>query len=181
MTEKLFFDTDCISAFLWVDNESILSKLFPHRTIIAKEVYKELSHPGVNRVKGLKDQVDKMIQDGDATVKSIIADTDAFDLYIKMTCNPDPHHKIIGKGEAASIVLAKENDGILASNNLRDVSQYVTEYNLKHVTTGEIMKMALERGFLTENQGNTIWAEMLSKKRRLGYNTFSQYLSEYRE
>ena len=81
-----------------------------------------------------------MIQDGDATVKSIIADTDAFDLYIKMTCNPDPHHKIIGKGEAASIVLAKENDGILASNNLRDVSQYVTEYNLKHVTTGEIMK-----------------------------------------
>ena len=59
--------------------------------------------------------------------------------------------------------------------------KYVTEYNLKHVTTGEIMKMALERGFLTENQGNTIWAEMLSKKRRLGYNTFSQYLSEYRE
>ena len=55
MTEKLFFDTDCISAFLWVDNESILSKLFPHRIIIAKEVYKELSHPGVNRVKGLKD------------------------------------------------------------------------------------------------------------------------------
>lgn len=93
MTEKLFFDTDCISAFLWVDNESILSKLFPHRIIIAKEVYKELSHPGVNRVKGLKDQVDKMIQDGDATVKSIIADTDAFDLYIKMTCNPDPHQK----------------------------------------------------------------------------------------
>ena len=25
MTEPLFFDTDCISAFLWVDNESILA------------------------------------------------------------------------------------------------------------------------------------------------------------
>lgn len=57
MTEPLFFDTDCISAFLWVDNESILSKLFPGRIIIPKEVYDELSHPGVNRVKGLKAQV----------------------------------------------------------------------------------------------------------------------------
>ena len=54
MTEPLFFDTDCISAFLWVDNESILSKLFPGRIVIPKEVYDELSHPGVNRVKGLK-------------------------------------------------------------------------------------------------------------------------------
>ena len=53
MTEPLFFDTDCISAFLWVNNESILSKLFPGRIVIPKEVYDELSHPGVNRVKGL--------------------------------------------------------------------------------------------------------------------------------
>ena len=53
MTEPLFFDTDCISAFLWVDHESILSKLFPGRIVIPKEVYDELSHPGVNRVKGL--------------------------------------------------------------------------------------------------------------------------------
>lgn len=65
MTEPLFFDTDCISAFLWVDNESILSKLFPGRIIIPKEVYDELSHPGVNRVKGLKAQVDLMLQAGD--------------------------------------------------------------------------------------------------------------------
>ena len=42
MTEPLFFDTDCISAFLWVNNESILSKLFPGRIVIPKEVYDEL-------------------------------------------------------------------------------------------------------------------------------------------
>ena len=66
MTEPLFFDTDCISAFFWVDNESILAKLFPGRIIIPKEVYDELSHPGVNRVKGLKAQVDIMIQNNQA-------------------------------------------------------------------------------------------------------------------
>ena len=48
LTEPLFFDTDCISAFLWVDNESILAKLFPGRIVIPKEVYDELSNPKVN-------------------------------------------------------------------------------------------------------------------------------------
>ena len=51
MTEPLFFDTDFISAFLWVDDESILAKLFPGRIVIPKEVYDELSHPSVNRYK----------------------------------------------------------------------------------------------------------------------------------
>lgn len=109
MTEPLFFDTDCISAFLWVDNESILSKLFPGRIIIPKEVYDELSHPGVNRVKGLKAQVDLMLQAGDAIIETITVGTEAYELYRKLTNHPDPGHKIIGRGEAASISLAKEN------------------------------------------------------------------------
>ena len=93
MTEPLFFDTDCISAFLWVDHESILSKLFPGRIVIPKEVYDELSHPGVNRVKGLKAQVDLMIQAGDATIETITVGTDAYELYQKLTNNPDPKKK----------------------------------------------------------------------------------------
>ena len=146
MTEPLFFDTDCISAFLLVNNESILSKLFPGRIVIPKEVYDELSHPSVNRVKGLKAQVDLMLQAGNATIESIMVGTDTYELYRKLTSHPDPGHKIIGRGEAASISLAKEKQGILASNNLRDISAYVTEYGLSHLTTGDIMKMAFDAG-----------------------------------
>lgn len=108
MTEPLFFDTDCISAFLWVNNESILSKLFPGRVIIPKEVYDELSHPGVNRVKGLKAQVDIMVRSGAATIETIVVGTDTYKLYRKLTNSPDPGHRVIGRGEAASISLAKE-------------------------------------------------------------------------
>ena len=169
MTEPLFFDTDCISAFLWVNNESILSKLFPGRIVIPKEVYDELSHPGVNRVKGLKAQVDLMLQAGNATIESIMVGTDTY----------DPGHKIIGRGEAASISLAKEKQGILASNNLRDISAYVTEYGLSHLTTGDIMKMAFDAGYINEAQGNTIWANMLARKRKLGYRSFSDYLAKH--
>lgn len=178
MTESLFFDTDCISAFLWVDNESILSKLFPGRIVIPKEVYDELSHPGVNRVKGLKAQVDMMIRSGDATIDTIVVGTDTYELYKKLTNNPAPGHKIIGRGEAASISLAKEKQGILASNNLKDIASYVKEYGLTHLTTGDIMKMALDAGYIDEAQGNTIWANMISRRRKLGHATFSEYLAE---
>lgn len=177
MTEPLFFDTDCISAFLWVDNESILSKLFPGRIIIPKEVYDELSHPSVNRLKALKQQVDLMIQKGEAVIETITVGTPTYKLYRQLTNKPEPGHKIIGRGEAASISLAKEKQGILASNNLKDITIYVEEYKLTHYTTGDIMKMALDAGFITEAQGNAIWANMIAHRRKLGYATFSDYLS----
>ena len=91
-----------------MNNESILSKLFPGRVIIPKEVYDELSHPGVNRVKGLKAQVDIMVQSGAATIETIVVGTNTYRLYRKLTNSPDPGHRVIGRGEAASISLAKE-------------------------------------------------------------------------
>ena len=150
MTEPLFFDTDCISAFLWVDNESILSKLFPGRIIIPKEVYSELSHPGVNHVKGLKAQIDIMIENREAIVETIMTGTDTYELYRQLTNNPEPGHKIIGRGEAASIALAKEKQG-----------------------------MAFDAGYINEEQGNTIWKNMIARRRKLGYATFSEYLAEH--
>lgn len=44
MTDFLFFDTDCISAFLWVNEESLLEKLYPCKIVIPKEVYNGLRH-----------------------------------------------------------------------------------------------------------------------------------------
>lgn len=46
--QKLFFDTDCLSAFLWVNEQAILSKLYPGRIIIPEPVYNELSRPQID-------------------------------------------------------------------------------------------------------------------------------------
>lgn len=43
MTDKLFFDTDCISAFLWVKEENIILKLYPGKIILPKPVFNELT------------------------------------------------------------------------------------------------------------------------------------------
>lgn len=47
LIDSLFFDTDCISAFLWVGEEFLLSQLYPTKIIIPQEVYKELSNPSI--------------------------------------------------------------------------------------------------------------------------------------
>ena len=41
-TEQYFFDTDCLSAFLWVREESILAKLYAGKIILPSQVYQEL-------------------------------------------------------------------------------------------------------------------------------------------
>lgn len=175
MTEPLFFDSDCISAFLWVNEQSILSQLYPGRIIIPRQSYRELSNPSIPH---LKQRVDTLVSGGNATIQDMDIGSKEYRLYIKMTNSPDEGHKIIGDGEAAAIALAKENNGILASNNMRDIKQYVSEYKIEHVTTGDILMEAMNRGFITEAQGNTIWASMIAKRRKLGASTFTEYISK---
>ena len=64
----------------------------------------------------------------------------------------------------------------LASNNLRDISHYISKYKLAHVTTGDILVEAMKQGLIDEAQGNAIWASMVAKRRKLGAATFSDYL-----
>ena len=77
------------------------------------------------------------------------------------------NNKIIGKGEAAAISLAKKHCGILASNNLKDINTYISEFSLKHMTTGDILVEAFENNLITEHQGNAIWTSMINRKRKL--------------
>ena len=51
MTDKLFFDTDCISSFLWVKEENLLLKLYPGAVVLPKQVYDELSNPSIPHIR----------------------------------------------------------------------------------------------------------------------------------
>ena len=174
MTKDIFIDTDCISAFLWVGNESLLAQLYPGCIVMPKPVYDEIDKPNLS---WMKDRVDSMIQAGALTVVELTAGTEEFELYYKMTENPDKGHKIIGYGEASSIALAKAKSGIVASNNFRDILSYFEEFSLEYITTADILVDAYRRGIIDENQGNVIWEKMLKKKRRLGAASFSDYLA----
>ena len=175
MTKPLIFDTDCLSAFLWVNQQSLLVQLYPGQIVIPSEVLAELSFPGIAH---LKARINLMIKNKDVKLASIQTGTEEYQLYRKMTAKPEPGHVIIGKGEAAAIALAKVQNGIVASNNLRDVTVYVSEMGLQLKTTGEILKDALDACLITEADGNKLWQDMLQKRRRLGFVSFTEYLKK---
>jgi predicted nucleic acid-binding protein len=178
LTDSLYFDTDCISSFLWVKEERLITSLYSGKIKIPQQVYNELSYPGTPQ---LKTRVDILISNGDAAIVSILMDTPEFSFYSKLTTSPDEGHIIIGKGEAAAVALASTSGGTVASNNLKDVAAYVSELNLRHITTGDILIKALEASLITEDDGNITWSAMLAKKRKIGAASFSEYLHAHKE
>ena len=177
MTKELFFDTDCLSSFLWIGDTSIIEALYGGRIVLPEPVYKEIDNPSVPH---LKEKADKLISSNKASVQNIEMGTKEYDLYKELS-EYQPGKKTIGKGEAGGIALAKTYNGVLVSNNLRDVMPYVKEYDLKHLDTGHILMEALEKGIITETDGNDIWQRMLKKRRRLPTQTFSEYKNKYEE
>jgi hypothetical protein len=173
LTNSLFFDTDCICAFLWINEESLLEKMYSGKIVIPKEVYNEIDRPTIPH---LKARIDQLIANGSAIVMSMDINSEEYSLYRELTTFSG--NKLIGSGEAASISLAKKHNGVLGSNNLRDVGYYVNKYSLKHVTTGDILVEAFQKGLITEQEGNTIWANMLKKKRKIGANSFTEFFQK---
>lgn len=172
-TDDLIFDTDCFSSFLWVNGVNILQELYGGRIVLPETVYTELSNP---RIPHIKERTDKLIEDGDASVKMIETGTKEYEIYSELTRSVKGR-KAIGKGEAGGIALAHVHNGILASNNHKDIDPYIDQYNLKHLDTGLILKEALEKKLITEDDGNQIWDKMLKKRRILPAKSFSEYLS----
>lgn len=68
MTKPLIFDTDCLSAFLWVNQQSLLVQLYPGQIVIPSEVLTELSFLGIAH---LKARINLMIINKDVKLASI--------------------------------------------------------------------------------------------------------------
>ena len=172
MTESLFLDTDCLSTFLVVQQENLILQLYAGRIGIPQQVYEELK-----KVPFMKSKVDALRQAGKVVLYQITADTEEGDLYFKLITKPDEGYKIIGTGEAAAITLARQYNGILGSNNMRDIFPYIRLFHLQHRTSADIMAEALEQHLINEGQGNAIWKEMLQRNRKLPADTFSEFLA----
>ena len=174
MTDKYFFDTDCLCAFLWVNEESVLEKLYGGKIIVPAQVYGE-----IQRVPHLLARADSLKNKGCLSVESMEADSEEYNDYLQMTSFPEKGMKMIGRGEAAGIAMARHRKGVLASNNLRDISSYVEKYDISYITTGDILIEAMDKGIITEADGNMMWKDMVRKRRFLPTETFSEYLKKY--
>lgn len=75
MINSLFFDSDCISAFLWVNEQNLLTLLYPGMVVIPKPAYDELSYPTTPH---LKQRIDRLINNGQVTLATINVGCEAF-------------------------------------------------------------------------------------------------------
>lgn len=171
MTEDLFFDTDCLSSFLWINDTNILQVLYGGKIIIPDPVYQEMSNPCIPHI---KKRADALLDKNIAAVRELDVEKEEYKLYRDLL-KGNAGGKAIGKGEASGIALAKVYGGILASNNYADIAPYIEKYNLRHVDTGHILLKALEKGIITEQDGNDIWQRMLDKNRKLPAVSFTEY------
>lgn len=172
MTEPLFLDTDCLSTFLVVGQENLVLRLYAGRIGIPQQVYEELK-----KVHFMKSKVDALRQAGKVVLYQISASTVEGDLYFKLINKPDQGYKVIGNGEAAAITLTKQYNGILGSNNMRDILPYIRLYHLQHRTSADIMAEALDQHLISEGQGNVIWRDMRQRNRKLPADTFTEFLA----
>ncbi len=173
MTEPIFFDTDCISSFLWVDRTDTLLSLYAKRIILPEQVLDELSNPSISH---LPSKVNQLLSQDEIRKAEILVGTEEFKLYYILTIDPQSGQKRMGKGEASAIALAKVRKGMLASNNLKDIQYYIQLFHLKNLTTPMILHTALLKGLIDESEGNTLWAQMIKKRRKLPNATFTDYL-----
>ena len=173
MSDKdIFYDADCISCFISIDDISILRELF-EKVIIPYEVYIELS-----RIPILKNRIDTLVQEKFIEIMDLDTDSQEYKFFRKL-CNGEITGRKIGNGEATAIALAVKENGILASNNTNDVNQAVKLYRIIRIRTGDILVKAFNCGIISEKEGNDIWKKMIKQNRYLTEKTFSKYLKKH--
>ena len=175
MTDLIYFDTDCLSSFLWVGREFLLIRLYKDRIFLSQQVYREIV-----RIPSLKIKVNQLIQSKEFTLSDFQVGSPEHILYTELTKNPIKGRKIIGNGEASVICLAKCRDGIVGSNNFKDIWEYLDLYHLRHIATADILCEALENGLISLRESNTIWRDMRNKNTWLPEETFSDYLAKHK-
>lgn len=173
LTEPVFFDTDCLSSFLTMHEEDVLVELYTNRIRVPAVVRRELSPPWRP---DLRDAIDGFLNSGKATLQDIDVGSEAHDLFRQLTNLSSPGVKALGNGEAACLVLARANEGVIASNNLRDVMSRVREYHLRLATTGIIIYEAVGRQILTRGQAVIVWEQMVDRGFQLGALTYDDYI-----
>lgn len=176
--KKIFVDTDFLSCFLWTKKGSLISRMFPdYQIFVPYSVQEEIKR----KLPGLKPlQLQYYNAKGNCQIiECDMLDTDSEDyqLFVILTSRGYHGGKLIGKGEASSIVWAKNHHGILASNNLRDVSAYVKAFNIPHLTTCDILLKAYRENYEVESDLELLWQEMIQLKNKLLLSIFSCFVN----
>ena len=79
------------------------------------------------------------------------------------------------------MALAHLNNGIVASNNLSDVEEYIESLDIELITSSMILSKAVENDIVSENTANILWKGMVDEDIYLPRDSFMDYYNELYE
>lgn len=178
LNKPVFYDTDCLECFLFVDAGHILEELFS-KIIIPEQVYSEImaeNTPAIVKTnfKNLKNRFVEIKE-----ISFLSQEYTTYNLIKKGLWSKTG--KICGSGESAAITLAHLNNGLVASNNLSDVEEYIESLDIELITSSMILSKAVERDIISKENANDLWKGMINKGIKLPKEFFSDYFDELYE
>ena len=178
LNKPVFYDTDCLECFLFVDAGYILEELFT-KIVIPEQVYMELMDNNTPPI--VKTNFNKL-KDGFVETREIPFMSQEYTNYklIKKGFWSQTG-KCCGDGESAAMALAHLNNGIVASNNLSDVEEYIDSLGIELITSSMILSKAVEKDIIGENTANGLWKGMVKEGIDLPKNSFTEYYDELYE
>lgn len=178
LNKPVFYDTDCLECFLFVDAGHILEKLFS-KIVIPEQVYTELMDDNTPPI--VKTNF-KKLKEGFIETREIPFTSQEYSTYKLIEGGFwSQTGKICGKGESAAMALAHLNNGIVASNNLSDVEEYIDSLDIELITSSMILSKAVEKDIISENTANGLWKGMVKEGIDLPKNSFTEYYDELYE
>ncbi len=175
LNKPVFYDTDCLECFLFVDAGHILEKLFT-KIVIPEQVYNELMDNNTPPI--VKTNFNKL-KNGFVETREIPFTSQEYSTYKLIEGGFwSQTGKVCGKGESAAMALAHLNNGIVASNNLSDVEEYIESLDIELITSSMILSKAVEKGIVSENDANGLWKGMIKEGIDLPKNSFTEYHDE---
>lgn len=172
LNKPIFCDTDCLSSFLDVERTDLLKSIFSKIFIssIVKEEFEALPNDH-HILQGLN----RLIQEEFIEVEDMEVTSPEYELYSDFLEDDEDG----GEGELSVIALTIIKNGILASNNFKDVCSYVKQYRLEHITTSRIFVKCYDEQHISWDEANTIWNLMKNEKQiRLPEETFEIYYNK---
>lgn len=174
-------DTDFLSSFLWRNQFGIVTKVFAKLgmdIVVPQVVMEELGYSIRTKDRlqtpliRLNDKKEKAHGAGNVYIRDI-------DPFSEMGTKYEELKKNMGQGESAAISMAlyaDEKTACLASNNLKDISQYVEDYEIVLWTTADVLVKAEELGIISHESAVKLWDKMYEDDLWLPERTYEEYI-----
>jgi len=162
-------DADVVSHFITADEADAIHLIFPeNRLHILDKVHAELQRWPSKKV---QQKVSDLLSSKKIRLLHFPEDDERVKreyLHIKWS-------RFLGDGESACLAVARYQQKILASSNLRDISNYCSLHKIDYLTTMDFLCHALSTGAFTEERCNEFIKSVLKAKSKLPVKSIQEY------